>query len=37
MIEFNLQLGDTILTGVYIIEWENSKMTELRAYLDIPK
>lgn len=37
IVEFNLQLGDTILTGVDIIEWENSKMTELRAYLDIPK
>lgn len=37
IIEFNLQLGDTILTGVDIIEWENNNMTELRAYFDIPK
>ena len=37
IIEFTLKLDDTILTGTDIIEWENNKMKELRAYLDIPK
>jgi len=37
IIEFILKLDDTILTGVDIIEWEENKMKELRAYLDIPK
>lgn len=37
IIEFVLELNDTILTGTDIIEWENSNMKELRAYLDIPK
>jgi ketosteroid isomerase-like protein len=37
IIEFVLKLDDTILTGTDIIEWENNKMKELRAYLDIPK
>lgn len=37
IIEFILKLDDVILTGVDIIEWENNKMRELRAYLDIPK
>jgi len=37
IIEFILKLDDTILTGTDIIEWENNKMKELRAYLDIPK
>lgn len=37
IIEFNLKLDDLNITGVDIIEWENEKMTELRAYLDIPK
>lgn len=37
IIEFILKLDDTVLTGTDIIEWENNKMKELRAYLDIPK
>lgn len=37
IIEFTLKLDDTTLTGTDIIEWENNKMKELRAYLDIPK
>ena len=37
IIEFVLKLDDTTLTGTDIIEWENNKMKELRAYLDIPK
>lgn len=37
IIEFVLKLDDTVLTGTDIIEWENNKMKELRAYLDIPK
>ncbi len=37
IIEFILKLDDTILTGSDIIEWEDNKMKELRAYLDIPK
>ncbi|MDD2367941.1 MAG: nuclear transport factor 2 family protein [Sulfuricurvum sp.] len=38
IIEFILQLDETILTGTDIIEWnEQNQMTELRAYLDIPK
>ncbi|MGJ0344499.1 nuclear transport factor 2 family protein [Aliarcobacter cryaerophilus] len=37
IIEFILKLDDTILTGTDIIEWEENKMKELRAYLDIPK
>ena len=37
IIEFILKLDDTILTGIDIIEWEDNKMKELRAYLDIPK
>ncbi|MBT4122204.1 nuclear transport factor 2 family protein [bacterium] len=36
IIEFILKLDDTILTGIDIIEWEDNKMKELRAYLDIP-
>jgi len=36
IIEFILKLDDTVLTGTDIIEWENNKMKELRAYLDIP-
>lgn len=35
-IEFILKLDDTTLTGIDIIEWENNKMKELRAYLDVP-
>ena len=35
-IEFILKLDNTILAGIDIIEWENNKMKELRAYLDIP-
>jgi len=37
IIEFQLTLDDTVLTGTDIIEWEDNKMKELRAYLDIPK
>jgi ketosteroid isomerase-like protein len=37
IIEFILKLDDTILTGTDIIEWQDGKMKELRAYLDIPK
>lgn len=37
IIEFILKLDEAVLTGTDIIEWENKKMKELRAYLDIPK
>lgn len=37
IIEFTLQIDDTMLEGTDIIEWENGKICELRAYLDIPK
>lgn len=37
IIEFVLKLDDTVLTGTDIIEWQDNKMKELRAYLDIPK
>jgi ketosteroid isomerase-like protein len=37
IIEFILKFDDTVLTGTDIIEWEDNKMKELRAYLDIPK
>ena len=37
IIEFTLQLDNTYLQGVDIIEWENNQLKELRAYLDIPK
>lgn len=37
IIEFVLKLDNTVLTGTDIIEWEDNKMKELRAYLDIPK
>lgn len=37
IIEFTLKLDDIVLSGTDIIEWENNKMKELRAYLDIPK
>jgi len=37
IIEFVLKLDDMVLTGTDIIEWEDNKMKELRAYLDIPK
>ncbi len=37
IIEFVLKLDDTILTGTDIIEWEDNKMKELRAYLDTSK
>jgi limonene-1,2-epoxide hydrolase len=36
IIEFILKLDDTTFTGIDIIEWEDNKMKELRAYLDIP-
>ena len=37
IIEFILKLDNTVLTGTDIIEWQNGRMKELRAYLDIPK
>lgn len=37
IVEFILKLDDVILTGTDIIEWQNNKMKELRAYLNIPK
>lgn len=37
IIEFVLQLDDSKLEGVDIIEWKGKKMKQLRAYLDIPK
>jgi len=37
IIEFILKLDDVVLTGTDIIEWQDGKMKELRAYLDIPK
>ena len=36
IIEFILDIDDTRLTGVDIIEWDNNKIKELKAYLDIP-
>lgn len=37
IIEFVLKFDDTVLAGTDIIEWQDNKMKELRAYLDIPK
>ncbi|EAL7864937.1 nuclear transport factor 2 family protein [Campylobacter lari] len=37
IIEFVLILDEHKLEGVDIISWENEKIKELRAYLDIPK
>lgn len=37
IIEFELKLDETTLTGVDVIEWEENKLKEMRAYLDIPK
>ncbi|MDP1836161.1 MAG: nuclear transport factor 2 family protein [Chlamydiales bacterium] len=37
IIEFELKLDDTTLTGTDIIEWDNGQMHEMRAYLDVPK
>ncbi len=37
IIEFTLELGETRLEGVDIIDWRDGKLAELRAYLDIPK
>lgn len=37
MIEFVLRLDEKTLTGTDIIEWQDDKMKELRAYLDVPK
>lgn len=38
IIEFILQLDEMVLTGTDIIEWNvQGQMSELRAYLDIPK
>lgn len=35
LIEFVLELGGKVLTGVDVIEWRGDKMAELRAYLDV--
>ncbi|WP_137170457.1 nuclear transport factor 2 family protein [Marinomonas sp. FW-1] len=37
LIEFSLNLDEVCLKGVDIIEWNNGKIKELRAYLDVPK
>ena len=37
MIEFMLDLDSVHLEGVDIIDWQERRMRELRAYLDIPK
>ena len=37
IIEFILELDGVRLEGVDIIEWNDNLMSELRAYLDIPK
>jgi limonene-1,2-epoxide hydrolase len=37
IIEFILKLDETVIIGTDIIEWEDNKMKELRAYLDIAK
>lgn len=37
VIEFSLDLDTIHLEGVDVIEWSDGKMSELRAYLDIPK
>ncbi|AXP09035.1 nuclear transport factor 2 family protein [Campylobacter hepaticus] len=36
-IEFILVLDDMRLEGVDIIEWQDEKIIELRAYLNVPK
>ncbi len=36
-IEFILMLDEVKLEGVDIIKWQDEKIVELRAYLDIPK
>lgn len=36
-IEFILTLDELRLEGVDILEWQDEKIVELRAYLDIPK
>lgn len=33
VIEFDLQLGDQLLRGTDVIEWEGDRLNELRAYL----
>lgn len=37
LIEFVLTLDATVLQGVDVIVWEDRKIKQLRAYLDIPK
>lgn len=37
LIEFRLVLDATVLEGVDIIDWQDGRIRELRAYLDIPK
>ena len=36
IIEFTLKLDDKVLTGADIIEWKDSKMVALRAYVNMP-
>ena len=35
LIEFVLTLDDKVLTGIDLIEWQDGKMKEMRAYLDV--
>ena len=35
LLEFVLTLGDNVLTGIDLIEWQDGKMKEMRAYLDV--
>jgi len=37
IVEFILKIDNNTLKGVDIIEWKDSKIKQLRAYLDIPK
>lgn len=36
-IEFSLKLDEVELFGVDILHWQDGKIKELRAYLDLPK
>lgn len=35
LIEFVLTIDGKVLTGIDLIEWQDDKMKELRAYLDV--
>ena len=35
IIEFELKVDDTVFLGVDILEWKDSNIVELRAYLDM--